>query len=339
MSVMCSPTCLYAIRCSTTSCVCRLGFHGTDCSMPWSSVNYSSWQGVRYMWAALNGVVLILATFFFLLHLWKTRKVTKGAIGELFIMASALMGMLTFAIDPLRFVAVTEGFYTPGYRAGMSVLSNLYIGFISCAYSVLVAQWLSIRAPDMLAPDEWTTRATVFAVTMSTIVILTAFVCAGLLAVSDSADTALYVIFGAITVFQCVVQMGSCILTLRDLSRLETVKNHTALKRVTIHSLIWGSLVLVAVATLVMAIASSTFNSTFELFLGVQFSLPALTAIIVRVAFSFHFRYRSPVVQEDEDFRTVKQENSKKRTSSQFKTDSTDSTSSLLVPLLSTNDT
>lgn len=316
MESTCSPSCLFASSCNGVECNCRLGYTGRDCSLTWASANYEAWQGVRYMWVSLNAVLFGVATVLFVMHLVRTGRMTKGAVGQLLIMGSALFGALTLGVDPFRFVAATNGYYTQGYRAGLSIFSNLYIAFISCAYSVLVAQWLSIRAQEMLGPDEWTKRATIFCIIMCSIVLVASFLFAGLLAVTDYADPIFYAVLGTVTLFQCAIQLGSCILTLRDLSRLEMVKNHTALQKITIHSFVWGILVLIAVATLMTAILSSKFNETFGLFLGVQVSLPALAALVVRFAFSFHFRYRPPAVEDKEDFRTIKTPEARKRAQS-----------------------
>jgi hypothetical protein len=131
-------------------------------------------------------------------------------------------------------------------------------------------------------------------------------VCAAVSIVWVYADTLFYAALASVTLLMCVLLIIAGGATLHDLRKF-SVKNREVLLQISLHTIIYGSMFLLALICLSVAVAGPAVNDSFGAFLGAQFILPAVAALVVRVAIAIHFRPK----RREEDFSTLKEAKSK----------------------------
>jgi hypothetical protein len=133
-------TCVLDVSGNTTSCNCPIGYYDALCSTLWKDYDIVAWNGVQWSLSAVFIVASFICAFQFPQYWWNEDpafpRMRKAMWAMAFNLVSLILSALVYAVDPYRFNASTGGYLTLGYRAGMSVISNLsqsFVGVSSCS--------------------------------------------------------------------------------------------------------------------------------------------------------------------------------------------------------------
>jgi hypothetical protein len=106
----------------------------------WKDYDIVAWNGVQWSLSAVFIVASFICAFQFPQYWWNEDpafpRMRKAMWAMAFNLVSLILSALVYAVDPYRFNASTGGYLTLGYRAGMSVISNLsqsFVGVSSCS--------------------------------------------------------------------------------------------------------------------------------------------------------------------------------------------------------------
>jgi hypothetical protein len=285
--------------CSNGVCNCNAGYYGTYCENRWSDANPPVWYFFRWFSVVLN-ILLVALSIALCVPYWLRGTVTfprinKPIAAQLTLAGASLATVLTYSIDPFRFVASEYGYLTPSYRAGLSVISNLGLGLIACAYSFMGAAWITIRSSHGSRDGSWSVPATIMFWSVYVLSVVMAGVCAGLWMVLSN-NLPDYIYYGFICLFIVVFSALICwasISTMRDLKRF-AAKNTGTQRSVAMHVLVIGLAYLGALAILISTIVAPV-NVSFASFIIARCFISMLVSVTVRVILAVHYRWKEDV--------------------------------------------
>ncbi len=297
MSCGSNGPCLNLAPCSGRNCTCAVGYFGPQCESRWKDTDPTAFAAVQYTLLSLNALVFVMCVVL-VCQYWFKRviafpRLNKAMCAQATLAASSVFGLLTYAVDPYRFVASAGGYLTQSYRAGLSVLSNLFLGLVGCAYLFLAATWLTIMTSEgRWARDEWTIAASVSFFVLCALILIMSGVCAALWMVllTSLADTIFLVFLAVIAVAISVTVLIGAISTVRDLHRFQA-KNKTLTRSVATHA-ITVVVGVVMCAVLLAALSLGPVNTSFAAFLYARTLVPGLAAVAMRLVLMWHYRQR-----------------------------------------------
>jgi hypothetical protein len=120
----------------------------TNCSVAFSTVFPEQWGAMRFLTLFLPVVGLVLAAAVlsdyakpdFVDH----SRSTCSVLGIILIVMSELCLILYYAIDPGFLRAVTGGFFSLSYAAGLTTFLWMAAGLSNCATAILLGFWISL---------------------------------------------------------------------------------------------------------------------------------------------------------------------------------------------------
>ncbi len=130
---------------------CSPGFSpASNCTLSFAELLPAQWAAMRFLTLFLPSLGLVLALVLFWDHLRRDDRgrrpaaVSANTVGLVFMVMAELCLILYYAIDPGFVRAVSGGFFSSSYAAGLTVLLFFSGALSGCATAMLVGFWVSL---------------------------------------------------------------------------------------------------------------------------------------------------------------------------------------------------